>query len=303
MDTRWRLDASFRSLHLQGDIAALQSAPMTSGSFGPLNHATPLYPSSIRQQRFVVHRPVCYGGSGLGFFQLEAGAMQQVQLFEHAPWAASESTSLSLLRNRNISWLRGSTFAIGADNLHIPHFFFELQAMFSLGQYASSMVDRLLLVHNRGSVNKGFSQSDAGTIEHQFRPAKGSPYSFLEEMIMASMPHAAAEVEVLREDDRLLCFEQVVTLEYYTTYCTEKDHCECWIGYASVSCQPASGKSSEFPCSSMWASQTNGTEVSSSTDIARSRNEIKSRVSFGRACEHARIRICTHACIHLRTHT
>ena len=225
MDAGWLSDESFRSLHLYNDLSALQSLEMKRYSFGPAEtpavYPLDLYPVSSRELLFLVHRPVCYA-TEVGFFQLAKGhglrqsstndgtgnvTVSPLSLFRDEQ--VSEDEGMSVEGTRRISWMRGSTFIVAMDGLHAPHFFWELHAMFSLAQFQASwpIIDRVLLASSKGRTHFTASDSKQWVI---LPGVKGSKFSFLEEMLLFAIPQTVANIDVLTEQDELVCFEQLV---------------------------------------------------------------------------------------------
>ena len=226
------LDESFRSFHRHPTLDALQrGAPMSTVRFGPPSAHSTLH----RDLDFISYRPVCMDASG--FFQGAVG----LALFEGMELVGpprSDGASVDA-----VSWVQGSTFAIGCLNLHIPHCFWELHALFSLAQYdlPALRYDQLWVLAGRGTAQRPlFSSDDFGAIESNLQNGQNGR-SFFEEMLSAVAPFVKTiHIANLYEDAGPLCFEQLTVLReppglgLWGLFTAEGPNSNCWVGFFSA---------------------------------------------------------------------
>jgi hypothetical protein len=142
-----------------------------------------------------------------------------------------------------VSWVQGSTFAIGCLNLHIPHCFWELHALFSLAQYdlPALRYDQLWVLAGRGTAQRPlFSSDDFGAIESNLQNGQNGR-SFFEEMLSAVAPFVKTiHIANLYEDAGPLCFEQLTVLReppglgLWGLFTAEGPNSNCWVGFFSA---------------------------------------------------------------------
>ena len=87
--------------------------------------------------------------------------------------SSKTATRAALKGGQKIQWTRGSTFAFGANELHVPHFFWELQALFTLAVYLPDMVNSVLMIANRRIPDERPASFDISAIASAFKPIKG----------------------------------------------------------------------------------------------------------------------------------
>ena len=139
--------------------------------------------------------------------------------------------------------MQGSTFAIGCLNLHIPHCFWELHALFSLAQYdvPSLRYDHLWVLSRRSTAERPlFSSDDGGAIESNLQNGQNGR-SFFEEMLLAVAPFVKTiHIANLYADAGPLCFEQLTVLREPPAlgslgfYAAEGPNSNCWVGFFSA---------------------------------------------------------------------
>ena len=221
MQHDWLNDEGFRSLHQHASLSALlDSQPMGTNRFGPTPSDEAAHSGlgwTYARQEFVVYRPLCFTAD-LGFFQTDAHGNPVKMDIENGQVHANPSSDRSALK-KEISWVKGSTFAGVPWDLHVPHFFWELQAMFSLGLYASGSLqfDRLLILQN----GRWWNCSEYGLRVPLEKLASGAQtLSFFEEFVISTiasnrprwelMPWFPDVCPQLIQENKVTCFEQVV---------------------------------------------------------------------------------------------
>jgi hypothetical protein len=170
-----------------------------------------------------------------GFFQGAAG----LALFEGTtlpgPLRSQGSTS-----GDGFSWVKGSTFAIGCVNLHLPHCFWEVHALFSLAQYdvPAQRPDQLWVLTGRGMAEVPlFSSEDSGAIESNLKRGQQGR-SFFEEMLLVIAPFVQAiHIANVYADAGPVCFEQLTVLREppgLSIFRAKGPNSNCWVGFFST---------------------------------------------------------------------
>jgi hypothetical protein len=191
MQNHWLNDEGFRSFRRHLTLSALHAAGgMSQHRFGP----GPAESSQNRawkvvQQEFVVYRPVCFDAE-LGFFQTNAdGSPVRMEMFSAE--ARGGPVYDTRILEMEVSWVAGSTFAANPWDLHVPHFFWELHAMFSLGLYSSGALqfDRLLILDDARWWN---CSSYPAKYESEKLASGAQNLSFFEEHVISAVVSKAA---------------------------------------------------------------------------------------------------------------
>jgi hypothetical protein len=139
--------------------------------------------------------------------------------------------------------VKGSTFAIGCFNLHIPHCVWELHALFSLAQYdvPALRFDHLWVLARRGTAERPrFSSEDYGAIESNLQSGQKGR-SFFEEMLLAVAPFVQTiHIANVYADAGPLCFEQLTVLKeppglgLWGLFGAKGPKSNCWVGFFST---------------------------------------------------------------------
>jgi hypothetical protein len=222
MRNDWLNNEGFRSLHRHSKLSALHAVGgMSERRFGPGLRAWQGGGWTMARQEFAVYRPLCFDAE-LGFFQTNVeGIPVRMGIFDgkiHQP--LSHHLSDTHILEKEISWVMGSTFASNPWDLHVPHFFWELHAMFSLGLYSSGALqfDRLLILDNAGWWN--CSSYGAEILVQKLASSGAHNLSFFEEHVIAAVVSKAPTWELMPwspefcpqmlKENKVKCFEQVI---------------------------------------------------------------------------------------------